>query len=488
MEPHSTRCNTASTQPLQKGLEKPGWISSAKRSAVSASTSNYTFIADRLTSYRSPTRLLQLSREASPRAFISPALHREEGAPSARLSRESNAVSAKDMRPAHSSVSANTGDALCRRCSRDPSTPGASGRLEASLVEGRTGSSRLVRLTGLFSNCIPPVRETPLVSALHCSAPQTRKRLDVSITDRTQRRSLVSPEVTLLLRNASSRCRYRTPSPRSHQKYGHYKDSDTTSPVPVAVTSRYGRCSSVAGLTAKSFPTKEDVTASRDTIRLNPSIPRTLGLKTFHIRTFQRDPGSLVPCLLVCPTRPRISYIVAKLVQQAIHGVVFLASEVATHARRSSPRHVAMKIMIRRPVDRQCTRAHHENVYAAVKFQSTMAGHPNLLPAEYCWSTAECVFVVMPYAEFEDLFEVLKKRSSPFSEPEARWLFRQILSAGQYLHDHNIAFQDHSLENVLMFRSNNCVIPRITDPGQAVHFYRDAYGKPKPMPTASAAG
>lgn len=95
-------------------------------------------------------------------------------------------------------------------------------------------------------------------------------------------------------------------------------------------------------------------------------------------------------------------------------------------------------------------------------------------------NTRGLVFVIMPFAEYEDLFEVLKRRSVPFTEPEARWLFRQLLDAATYLHSRGLGFRDHSLENVLMFRDESdgvTIRPKITDPGQAVRLQYDSDGR-----------
>lgn len=93
----------------------------------------------------------------------------------------------------------------------------------------------------------------------------------------------------------------------------------------------------------------------------------------------------------------------------------------------------------------------------------------------------------MPFAEFEDLFEVLKKRSLPFIESEARWLFRQLLSGAEFLHRRGIGFRDLSLENVLIFRddSSNIIVPRLTDPGQAVRFQLDASNRVRELHTGT---
>lgn len=101
----------------------------------------------------------------------------------------------------------------------------------------------------------------------------------------------------------------------------------------------------------------------------------------------------------------------------------------------------------------------------------------------------DAMFVVMEFAELGDLFEVMRVRKSPFAESEARWLFKQLLSATDHLHKKKIAFRDHSLENVLMYidHESHCVVPKITDPGQAIRFNLDKFHRVKEIPTGASA-
>lgn len=195
----------------------------------------------------------------------------------------------------------------------------------------------------------------------------------------------------------------------------------------------------------------------------------------FDAENVYKNPQCLSCCYIECPTRCNVLYIVTKIIQQAVHGFVLFALEI-TKSDVLTTRPVALKVMIRKYAEHptKC----HENIYAGMKFQSIMKGHPNLLPIDFMGYTDTCVFVVMEYAEFEDLSEVLKKRSKPLNESEARWVFHQIIQAGYYMHCRHMAFQDHSLENVLMFRCANNIIPRITDPGQAIYLNYDAQGQP----------
>eukprot|EP00915_Cephaloidophora_sp_WS-2016_P008002 GHVH01011058.1.p1 GENE.GHVH01011058.1~~GHVH01011058.1.p1 ORF type:complete len:279 (-),score=31.31 GHVH01011058.1:131-967(-) len=110
-----------------------------------------------------------------------------------------------------------------------------------------------------------------------------------------------------------------------------------------------------------------------------------------------------------------------------------------------------------------------------------MAGHKNLLSYVETWSDEDAIYIIMPFAEFEDLFECMKKRKIPFSERECRWLFRQILEGAHYLHVRGLAFRDYSIENILLFHDkvDGTVYPRITDPGQAIRVEYNSRGDVK---------
>ncbi|EZG80045.1 putative protein kinase, partial [Gregarina niphandrodes] len=184
-----------------------------------------------------------------------------------------------------------------------------------------------------------------------------------------------------------------------------------------------------------------------------------------------------------------MAYKLVKVLQSAIYGGVFLAdvyyiAGVLRMKAGQSPQvcgsRVAMKIMLRDIALRHRENL-QENITAEIQFQELMKGHKNVLMYEELWESQSkgIVYVVMPFAEFEDLFEVMKKRTNPLSENQARWLFRQLLEGTMFLHARNVGFRDHSLENILLFRSTedgHALIPRITDPGQAIILKRDLYG------------
>lgn len=183
-----------------------------------------------------------------------------------------------------------------------------------------------------------------------------------------------------------------------------------------------------------------------------------------------RDPKSQVGSLI---GSEKFLYRIEAVLQSAIYGGVFQATEMDLNGSRI--RTVAIKIMLK-ALERKQQGQLQEDIYAELKYHEDMAGHPNVLVLSDSWADNDCIFIVMPFAEYQDLFEVLKKRPVAFSEREGRWLFDQILSGAYFLHTRRLAFRDHSMENVLMFRNpkNGTVYPVITDPGQAVRIQFDS--------------
>ncbi|POM84112.1 Protein kinase domain protein [Cryptosporidium meleagridis] len=132
-----------------------------------------------------------------------------------------------------------------------------------------------------------------------------------------------------------------------------------------------------------------------------------------------------------------------------------------------------------------------ENMEAEIIYSDTMTGHKNVLEYSEIWQDSfKNIYIKMEYAEYEDLFEVMRRRR-PLTENEARWLFSQIFNAVINLHNKNMALRDLSLENILMFSQephffdisqdhnfigiikpgDSMIIPKITDPGQACKIF-----------------
>jgi len=83
--------------------------------------------------------------------------------------------------------------------------------------------------------------------------------------------------------------------------------------------------------------------------------------------------------------------------------------------------------------------------------------------------------VVMPYAGSGDLFQMLQEsqeRGTGFTEPEARYWFRQLVAGVRHLHTRGVAHRDLSPENVMIDDGNSLII----DMGMAI---RVPYTDPK---------
>ncbi|KAH8739793.1 hypothetical protein FG386_003708 [Cryptosporidium ryanae] len=213
-------------------------------------------------------------------------------------------------------------------------------------------------------------------------------------------------------------------------------------------------------------------------------------------------------------------YYMEKKLQQALYGAVFLAYELnkvelssslefAFPDSNSDPTNnskedeqtgfeydkknrVALKISSMSLKRRKPTLK--EDIEAEVLYSNKMKGHKNVLEYSEIWQDSfKNIYIKMEYAEYEDLFEVMKKRRKPLTENEARWLFSHIFSAVTHLHGNLMAMRDLSLENILMFNrepsffelskdmnvhgiirpEDTIIYPKITDPGQACEIKRE---------------
>lgn len=75
--------------------------------------------------------------------------------------------------------------------------------------------------------------------------------------------------------------------------------------------------------------------------------------------------------------------------------------------------------------------------------------------------------VIMPFAGSGDLFQMLQdsqERGTGFTEPEARYWFRQLISGVRHLHSRGVCHRDLSPENVMIDDGNSLII----DMGMAI--------------------
>ncbi|EAK90588.1 Ser/Thr protein kinase [Cryptosporidium parvum Iowa II] len=213
-------------------------------------------------------------------------------------------------------------------------------------------------------------------------------------------------------------------------------------------------------------------------------------------------------------------FYIEKKLQQALYGAVFLAFELEESKRNENverkeishcigsgtsvflqdydlpsfifdPHKSKVAIKISSMSLRRRKPSLKENMEAEIIYSDTMTGHKNVLEYSEIWQDSfKNIYIKMEYAEYEDLFEVMRRRR-PLTENEARWLFSQIFNAVINLHNKNMALRDLSLENILMFNQephffdlsqehnfigiikpgDSMIIPKITDPGQACKIF-----------------
>jgi len=84
--------------------------------------------------------------------------------------------------------------------------------------------------------------------------------------------------------------------------------------------------------------------------------------------------------------------------------------------------------------------------------------HPNILPLLDVIEADDAIIAVSPIAEKGNLYDIITKQG-PFSEEEARVIFRRIESAISYLHNvHEVVHKDIKLENILMDCDNHVYV------------------------------
>ncbi|KAF9403863.1 hypothetical protein BGX21_009229, partial [Mortierella sp. AD011] len=91
--------------------------------------------------------------------------------------------------------------------------------------------------------------------------------------------------------------------------------------------------------------------------------------------------------------------------------------------------------------------------------------HPSLLQIYKVFSEENHHYVVMELARGGELFDRVREKQR-FSESEARFVFRQLLSGVKYLHDRGIVHRDLKLENILLMDEDSLIV-KISDFGLA---------------------
>jgi len=85
----------------------------------------------------------------------------------------------------------------------------------------------------------------------------------------------------------------------------------------------------------------------------------------------------------------------------------------------------------------------------------TTLDHPNVIKLYEAWETKKRIFIILEYCDGGDLFDSLAENDS-YSEQDAAHIFRQMLRAIHYCHEHaGITHRDIKLENFLFCNRNS---------------------------------
>eukprot|EP01017_Pseudomicrothorax_dubius_P033476 TRINITY_DN4486_c0_g2_i3.p1 TRINITY_DN4486_c0_g2~~TRINITY_DN4486_c0_g2_i3.p1 ORF type:complete len:713 (-),score=90.89 TRINITY_DN4486_c0_g2_i3:196-2334(-) len=145
-------------------------------------------------------------------------------------------------------------------------------------------------------------------------------------------------------------------------------------------------------------------------------------------------------------------------------GKVYYAVETLTG------RPVAVKAFDKRLM---ASRFSKRRIFEEVLMLKSLAHH-HIVKVFELFQDEETIFLVMEYVDGGDLLKIVRSRKR-FTEAEARPIFRQIVSAVQYLHANNVLHRDLKLDNILV--DSNKGIVKLADfgvskkmrPGKIIH-------------------
>ena len=98
-----------------------------------------------------------------------------------------------------------------------------------------------------------------------------------------------------------------------------------------------------------------------------------------------------------------------------------------------------------------------EKIKIETSIMKALSYSNNIVKILESYETKKHICIVMEYICAGDLLSYIKKRSK-LTEPVAKFIFRQIILALQYIHNHNIVHRDIKLDNILIDLDNNIKI------------------------------
>ena len=92
-------------------------------------------------------------------------------------------------------------------------------------------------------------------------------------------------------------------------------------------------------------------------------------------------------------------------------------------------------------------------IYNEINIHSKL-DHENIIKLYNVHEDKDTIYIIMEYAEYGNLFELIKKEKNGFSEYKAFEYFIQVVNAVYYLHNNNIIHRDIKPENILIGDNN----------------------------------
>ena len=164
-------------------------------------------------------------------------------------------------------------------------------------------------------------------------------------------------------------------------------------------------------------------------------------------------------------------YQLLNVVKNTIFGIVVRGQVVAAPPSFKGDRGfyhemVAIKMYSRRKLEDVILGKLKEDPMAEIAILQNMKdSHPNVLSQFECCADEENIYSVMPLLPGHELYDVVVEEGS-LSEMQAKIVFRQMVEGLKNLHQHGVAHQDISLENVLFDKASQQAV--IIDFGLAV--------------------
>lgn len=124
---------------------------------------------------------------------------------------------------------------------------------------------------------------------------------------------------------------------------------------------------------------------------------------------------------------------------------------VAQHC--ATGQHVALKVLNKDHIKQRQALA---KIRTEVKILQKLH-HPHVLSLFDVINTPKNLILVTEYAQNGELYNLIERKGR-LSEPEAHYIFKQMISALEYIHHHSVAHRDLKPENILLDGANDIKI------------------------------